>query len=94
MSMRLGCQLGVGSHQIPTFVEHIPGAGNGNGQDVLYNRNIWCIHPVGHAYVGTAPNGGPSNAATANNLAAAGSWNRVFSERKQIKFARLITREA
>ena len=33
-------------------------------------------------------------AAVANNLANAGSWRRVFTERKQIKIARLITRES
>ena len=51
------------------------------------------MHPTGNAYVGTPPAGGPSNAATTNNLAAAASWARVFSERKLIKIARLITRE-
>ncbi len=87
-------RLGVGTPPLPTEVENIPGAGNGAGQEVLYNRHMWCIHPTGHAYTGTPANGGPSNAATANNLAAAGSWNRVFSERNQIRFARLVTREA
>jgi hypothetical protein len=87
-------RLGVGSPAVPTQVEDIPGAGNGGGQQVLYNRHMWTIHPTGHAYVGTPANGGPSNLATANNLAAAASWNRVYSERKQIKFARLVTREA
>ena len=52
------------------------------------------MHPAGHAYAGTPANGGPSNAATANNLAAAASWNRVYPERKQIKIARLRTTEA
>lgn len=70
------------------------GAGNLGGMDVLYNRVQWCIHPRGHSYVGTAPKGGPSNDATTNNLAAAGSWQRVYPERKQIPIARLITREA
>lgn len=86
-------QLGAGSPKVPTEVERKPDAGTGSGQDVLYNRVEWAIHPVGHAYVGTAANGGPSNAATANNLAHADSWKRVFPERKQIKIARLITRE-
>jgi hypothetical protein len=49
---------------------------------------------VGHAYTGTAPNGGPGNGTGANELQNAGSWNRVFPERKQVKFARLVTREA
>lgn len=86
-------QWGAGDPAVPTEVYRAPSAGNGSGQDVLHNRVEWVIHPNGHAYVGVAANGGPSNAATANNLAAAASWRRVFSERKQVKIARLITRE-
>jgi Major capsid protein 13-like len=84
---------GMGSPKVPTEIDRKPAAGNGSGQDVLFNRTEWIIHPVGCAYVGTAPNGGPSNAATANNLAHVDSWKRVFPERKQIRIARLITRE-
>jgi hypothetical protein len=87
-------QLGVGAPKVPTETYRYPGAGNGGGEETLYSRVEWAIHPVGHAYAGTAPNGGPSNAATSNNLAAAGSWNRVYAQRKQVKFARLVTREA
>lgn len=86
-------KLGMGSPAIPTEVYRTPNSGNGSGQDTLFNRVEWAMHPVGCSYVGTAPVGGPSNAATANNLGAAGSWQRVFAERKQIKIARLITRE-
>lgn len=84
---------GMGSPKVPTEVDRKPAAGNGGGQDILFNRTEWIIHPVGHAYAGTPPNGGPSNASTTNNLAHADSWKRVFSERKQIRTARLITRE-
>lgn len=87
-------QLGVGSAKVPTETERLPGGGNGGGQEVLYNRVEWSLHPVGHAYAGTAPNGGPANGTGTNNLNNAGSWNRVYPERKQIKFARLVTREA
>lgn len=87
-------RLGMGSPKVPTEIERHAGAGNGGGAETLYNRVEWSLHPVGHKYAGTAPNGGPSNAATSNNLAHAGSWQRVFPERKQIKIARLITREA
>lgn len=87
-------QLGIGTRKVPTAVVREEQAGNGGGQEILYSRVQWAIHPVGHAYVGTAPNGGPTNAATTNNLNIATSWNRVYPERKQIKFARLITREA
>lgn len=87
-------RLGVGAPKVPTEVNRLPGAGNGGGQEVLYNRVEWCLHPRGQAYVGTAASGGPSNAATANNLAAAASWDRRYPTRKQVKFARLKTTEA
>lgn len=83
--------IGVGSAKVPTEFERRPGAGNGGGQEVLYNRVEWTIHPVGHAMVmSSIPNGGPTN----SNLTNATSWNRVYPERKQIKFARLVTRES
>jgi hypothetical protein len=86
-------RMGMGSPLVPTEVDRKPAAGNGGGQEVLHNRTEWIIHPAGNAYVGTAPNGGPDNTANAHMLAAAASWKRVFSERKQVKIARLITRE-
>jgi hypothetical protein len=87
-------RLGMSSPKVPTEIERKPGAGNGGGQEVLYNRVEWCIHPAGYRYAGTAPNGGPSNLNTTNNLANLNSWVRVLPERKQIKIARLISREA
>lgn len=87
-------QWGIGSRDVPTEVERHASAAAGAGQDTLHSRIAWSIHPTGHAYTGTAPNGGPDNTSGANGLAAAASWNRVFPERKQIPFARLLTREA
>jgi hypothetical protein len=89
-------QMGIGSPKVPTEVERKAGGGNGGGQDVLYNRVEWCIHPTGHAWVAAGtPNGGPANTGTADpDLDEAASWDRRYPERKQIKFARLITREA
>jgi len=88
--------FGFGSQppRVPVAVERNENAGNGSGEEILYTRNQWCIHPRGFAYVGTSPSGGPSNAATTNNLAVATSWRRVFTERKQVRIAKLITREA
>lgn len=85
--------LGMGAPKVPTEVARKPDAGSGGGQDILFNRVEWAIHPVGHAFTGTASKGGPSNAATTGMLAHAASWGRVYSERKQIKIARLVTRE-
>jgi hypothetical protein len=88
-------QLGVGTPPVATEVERRPGGGNGGGQDVLYSRVMWTIHPTGHAWVGTAGDGGPANTGTSSSdLDEAASWDRVYPERKQIKFARLVTREA
>ncbi len=87
-------RLGSGNPAVPTETIRVPAAGNGGGQETLHSRQMWSLHPVGHAYIGTSPVGGPSNAATAENLANLDSWSRVFPERKQIKIARLITREA
>jgi hypothetical protein len=87
-------RMGVGSAKVPTEVDRVPAAGAGGGQEILYNRVEWCLHPAGNAYIGTAPSGGPDNTTDANMLAAAASWSRVFPERKQVKIARLITRES
>ncbi|MCI0391688.1 MAG: hypothetical protein MOB07_23330 [Acidobacteria bacterium] len=87
-------RLGMGSPRVPTEVDRKPAAANGGGVEELYHRWENIIHPVGIKYAGSAANGGPSNLATANNLAHLDSWARVFPERKQIKIARLISREA
>ncbi len=84
-------QLGVGSAKVPTEVHRQPLAGNGGGQEVLTSRAEWCVHPTGHAYTGsTSVKGGPTNAL----LDDAATWDRVYPERKQIRFARLVTRES
>jgi len=84
---------GAGSPKVPTETDRIASAGTGGGQDVLYNRVEWCIAPAGYAYIGTPPKGGPANTTGTAPLNAAASWSRVFSERKQIRIARLVTRE-
>lgn len=84
-------QLGEGGADLETEMFREPLAGNGGGQDVLITRRVYTCHPVGHAFIqGSIPNGGPSN----SDLATAANWSRRFPERKQIRFARLVTREA
>lgn len=83
-------RIGMGSPKTPTEVDRKPENGNGSGQDLLYNRVEWSIHPSGHAFImGSIPAGGPAN----TDLQTAANWRRVFPERKQIKIAKLITRE-
>jgi len=82
-------RLGQGTPRVPTEVSRVAAAGNGSGQEVLHSRLEWLIHPVGYAYQGPTPAGGPSNA----DLMSAASWTRVFRERKMIRIARLRSRE-
>lgn len=82
--------MGEGTPKVPVEVWRDPSAGNGGGQEVLYNRKQFSMHPVGNAFVAnTIPDGGPNN----TTLAAAASWRRAYAERKMIKIAALRTRE-
>lgn len=82
--------LGVGSPKTPVAITRKEEANNGGGEETLFNRWEWIIHPVGHAWRGTAASkGGPTN----TELGAAGAFERVFRERKMIRIARLITKE-
>ncbi len=87
-------QWGVSSPKVATEVTREAAAGNGGGQEILHSRQEWSLHPVGHAFIGSSGDGGPSNAASSTNLNFTTSWDRRYPERKQIGFARLITREA
>ena len=86
-------RFGQGQPKVPTVVTRDELAGNGGGAEILHNRTEWVIHPVGYAYVGAPPDGGPANNATSTGLANGANWARAYSERNQIKIARLITRE-
>lgn len=88
-------RYGTGDPTVPTEVQREAAAGNGAGEEVLWNRVEWMIHPSGHAFqIASPPAGGPVNDNIAGGLSNAASWQRVFPQRKQIKIARLITRES
>lgn len=83
-------ELGWGTPENATEVVWDPTATLGLGEKILFRRWIMSIHPMGHAFLGTTTAGGPDNA----NLILAASWGRRCPERKQVKIARLRTREA
>jgi hypothetical protein len=85
-------RLGIGSPRVPSEVWRHPSLGNGGGAEVLHSRVEWAIHPVGWAVL-PAATATPGNSPTNAILSAATSWSRVFNERKQIKVARLVSRE-
>lgn len=81
--------MGMAQPKVPTEIYRLPAAGNGAGMETLFNRVEWAIHPSGYAYIPGYTVGGPTNA----TMATAATWQRVFPERKQIRIARLKTRE-
>ena len=87
-------RMANGSPKVPTETKRDPDAGNGGGQETLFNRIEMCLHPEGYSYVGTPAAGGPATGNVANGFGSAASWARVYPERKQIKMAKLVTREA
>jgi hypothetical protein len=82
--------LGQGQHKNPLEEERHAGAGNGNGETVVYNRWEWCLHPVGYQWKVASTGAGPSDA----ELQAAASWSRIYPERKMYKIVRVRSREA
>ncbi len=87
-------RLGVGTPKVPAENYRTPLDAAGGGSETLISRVEWMLHVNGTSYVGTSPVGGPSIGTSSNQLGAAGSWNRVATERKQVKIARLLTTEA
>lgn len=78
---------GEGSPRVPVEVDRAPAAGDGEGQETLYQRKHYLLHPNGFAWQGASLAGvSPTNAehATATN------WDRLF-DRKNVRMAFLIT---
>ena len=72
----------------PVEVHREPLAGNGMGVEYLITRRQVVIHPYGIKFTDTQVTGQfPTNA----DLATAGNWDRVYSERNQIPIAALVT---
>lgn len=76
---------GVGSPVMPTEVYRHPRAGDGGGQEELWTRRTWLLHPFG--YQASAPSG---QSHTLAELEAAATWDRVVP-RKSIPIAFLET---
>jgi len=79
--------MGVGTPRVPVEVDRTAATGNGAGQETLWTRKTWLLHPVGHDWVeGSLAEFSPTHA----DLADAAHWDRVY-ERKLTPFAFLIT---
>jgi len=79
--------FGEGRQRIPVEIDRNPEQGDGSGNEILYNRKQFILHPFGFAFlnagvVGTSPTNAELNAAT--------EWNRVL-DRKLINVAIIKT---
>jgi hypothetical protein len=78
---------GEGRPKTPTEVENIPSAGNGAGQEILYSRRSFIMHPRGVKFAAASMAGvSPTNA----ELAQAANWNRVYP-RKAVRLVAIKT---
>ena len=78
-------RMGVGSAKVPTEIERAPASGNGEGEEILYSRQQFILHPTGFSYVSSV--GNPAN----TELAKAAAWTRTFA-RKQTPLAFIKTK--
>jgi len=76
--------FGNGRALVPSEMERIAGSGNGGGEDIIHSRINPIIHPQGFACTGTPAD---AEALTWAELAAAATWNRVASDRKNVGMA-------
>lgn len=73
---------------MPVETQREPLAGNGMGMEYLITRRQFVMHPYGIKFTDSSVTGNfPSN----SDLQASANWDRVYSERKQIPIAALVT---
>jgi hypothetical protein len=79
--------FGKGTPTVPVAVHRDEATGNGGGQETLWERNTWLLHPFGYQWVeGSLAEKSPTLA----DLALATHWTRVLT-RKDIPFAWIKT---
>lgn len=77
---------GEAAPTVAAEIDRNPRAGHGGGQEELWERKTWILHPLGFQNTGT-PSG---SSFTLEELAAASTWDRVV-ERKNCPMAFLWT---
>lgn len=80
--------FGEGAPRVPVAIHRDEDSGNGGGQETLWERNTWIIHPLGFNWVeGTLTEFSP----TLSDLAQAAHWTRVVY-RKQAPMAFVLSK--
>lgn len=83
---------GEGVPRVPFELDRKPERGNGGGQEIIWERKTWMLHPFGFSWVegGAAP-ALTEFSPTLADLRLAGHWDRVV-DRKQAPFAFIKSR--
>lgn len=86
---------GEGIPRVPFEVERTPRAGNGGGQETVWERNTWVLHPFGYTWVESDVSGDPAQltefSPTLADLQNPVHWARVV-DRQQVPMSFLISR--
>lgn len=78
---------GEGAPKVPTAVVRDEASGNGEGEEILYQRKHFILHPRGIKWTQSSMAGnGPTDAEMQN----AANWTRVY-ERKAVRFVAIKT---
>lgn len=80
---------GEGTPTVATEVYRDPHTGHGGGEEQLWDRKTWLIHPFGHTNAGATATANANQQSLAD-LTAADNWTRTL-ERKNVPFAYLVT---
>ncbi len=81
--------LGNGTPTVPVEIDRIPAAGDGGGQEELWTRKTWLLHPFGHSNSNTVATGTGGNQDNAD-LADDTNWTRTVA-RKNVPLAFLVS---
>lgn len=82
--------LGNGAPRTPTEIDRAPAAGNGEGQETLFSRKHFVMHPAGTRFTSASLAG---QSPTYAEMATAANWTRVF-ERKRVPMAFIRSQQA
>ncbi len=77
---------GVGTPDTPVEIDRDPAIGNGAGEEILYERKTWIIHPFGHSNLNHTNNGGGGISQTLADCRLAANWRREYF-RKNVPIA-------
>ena len=81
---------GTGNPLVPVEAFRNPDKGNGGGQETLYERKTWVLHPFGHQWNNDASVTAPGNSPTNADLKLAANRTRTI-QRKNVPVAFLVT---